>query len=48
VTVIDPQKRWTVRPDAFASKSRNCPYGGWHLRGRAVVTIVDGRLKYRL
>jgi len=48
VTVIDPKKRWTVRTDRFASKSRNCPYDGWKLRGRAVMTIVGGDVKYRL
>ncbi|MCD6304169.1 MAG: dihydroorotase [Planctomycetes bacterium] len=48
VTVIDPKKRWTVRTDSFASKSRNCPYDGWRLTGRAVTTIVAGRVKFNL
>jgi dihydroorotase len=43
VTVIDPDLRWTVDPTTFRSKSRNTPFTGWELRGRAVRTIVGGR-----
>ena len=46
VTIIDPKKRWTVKVNAFASKSRNCPYDGWRLNGRAAATIVAGQVKY--
>jgi len=31
----------------FQSKSRNCPFDGWQVRGRAVMTIVGGHIKYR-
>jgi dihydroorotase len=48
VTLIDPQRRWTVRVGAFASRSRNCPYDGWTLIGRPVMTIVRGRIKYQI
>lgn len=43
VTIIDPEKKWTVNPDEFCSKSRNTPFAGWELAGKAVATIVDGR-----
>ncbi len=46
VTVIDPHKRWTVRTAKFASKSRNCPYDGWRLKGRATATIVNGLVAF--
>jgi len=46
VTLIDPRKRWTVRAANFRSKSRNCPYEGWQLKGKAVTTIVGGQIKY--
>jgi dihydroorotase len=46
ITVIDPAARWTVRADAFASRSRNCPYDGWRLRGRPTATIVNGEVKF--
>ncbi|MBU1700470.1 MAG: dihydroorotase [Candidatus Eisenbacteria bacterium] len=44
LTLIDPQATWTVDPELFASKSRNCPFGGWELQGRAALTVVEGRL----
>jgi dihydroorotase len=47
VTVFDPAVQWTVDPGAFRSKGRNTPYGGRTLTGRAVVTIVAGRLVFR-
>jgi len=48
VTIIDPQMKWTVDVEKFASKSRNCPYDGWELQGRAVATIVGGEIKFSL
>ncbi len=35
LTIIDPQASWTVDPAAFRSKSRNTPFKGWPLTGRA-------------
>ncbi|MHC4563019.1 MAG: dihydroorotase [Planctomycetota bacterium] len=46
VTIIDPKDRWTVDVDQFVSRSRNCPYGGWPLRARAITTIVAGTVVY--
>jgi dihydroorotase len=48
VVVFDPTERWVVRPDAFYSKSRNTPYGGETLVGRAHQTIVRGRIVFTL
>ncbi|MFM8282370.1 MAG: dihydroorotase [Planctomycetaceae bacterium] len=47
ITVIDPQTTWEVDVADFRSKSVNSPFHGWTLRGRAVATIVAGRVKYR-
>jgi dihydroorotase len=44
VTVIDPQHTWEVNPEAFRSKSRNTPFGGWRLTGAARATVVGGRV----
>jgi dihydroorotase len=44
VTVIDPAAEWVVDPTAFCSKSRNTPFAGRRLRGRARFTIVGGRV----
>jgi dihydroorotase len=43
VVVLDPEARWTVDVGRFRSKSRNTPFAGWELVGRAVRTIVEGR-----
>ena len=34
VTIIDPSAEWTVDPDQFRSKSKNCPYAGWKVDRR--------------
>jgi dihydroorotase len=47
VTIIDPTVRWRVDPAEFQSKSRNTPFGGWELTGRAAATIVAGKVKFR-
>jgi dihydroorotase len=46
VTVIDPKRRWTIDRAAFRSKSHNCPFHGWDVTGKAVVTVVGGEVKY--
>lgn len=46
VTLIDPEARWTIDATKFRSKSRNTPYDGWDVKGRAVMTIVGGEVKY--
>ena len=48
VTIVDPERRWTYDPAKGFSKSRNSPWAGRELVGRAVVTIVDGRLVYHV
>ena len=48
VTVIDPDLEWTVRVDKFESASRNSPFDGWKLKGRAVRTIVGGKTVWKL
>ncbi len=48
VVILDPDVAWTVEPSAFRSKSRNTPFGGRSVRGRAVATIVRGQVVFRL
>jgi dihydroorotase len=47
VTVFDPTANWTVRPAEFQTKGRNSPYTGMTLTGRAICTVVGGRIVYR-
>ena len=46
LVVIDPDRRWTVRPEEFASRSRNTPFEGWNLEGKAVLTVVEGAIRH--
>jgi len=48
VTLIDPNLEWTVKIDKFESASRNSPFNGWKLKGRAVRTIVCGKTVWKL
>jgi dihydroorotase len=48
VTVINPDLAWKVDPGQFRSLSRNTPFAGWELPGRAVLTVCGGRITYRL
>lgn len=48
VTVIDPDQAWTIDANKFASRSRNCPFNGWDVKGRAIATIVGGEVKLAL
>jgi len=46
VTVVDPTREWIYDPAKGYSKSRNSPWSGQALTGRAVITIVNGCLVY--
>lgn len=46
VTLIDPDAEWEFREADILSKSRNSPFLGWKLRGRAAVTICGGRVRH--
>ena len=45
VTIIDPKLAWRIDAGDFASRSRNCPFHGWDVTGRAIATIVGGSIK---
>ena len=46
ITLIDPDREWTIRAEDFRSKSRNTPFDGWRVKAKAVATIVAGRPVY--
>jgi len=46
VCVFDPDEVWEVDPEALRSRGHNTPFSGWQLKGRAVMTIHDGRIVY--
>ncbi len=47
VVLIDPEAEWEVRPEEFHSKSRNTPFRGRRLTGRAELTLVGGRIAWQ-
>lgn len=46
ITIIDPKAEWTIDPNSFRSKSRNCPFTCWKVRGRPHAVILNGKMKY--
>ena len=46
VTIIDPECEWEVDVQKFVSKSRNCPYHGWKIKGKVEKTIVGGEVRF--
>ena len=46
ITIIDPKEKWTVTPATLAGNSRNTPFLGRKVNGRAVATIVGGNLAF--
>ncbi|MCD8139905.1 MAG: dihydroorotase [Planctomycetaceae bacterium] len=46
LTLIDTEREWVVEVDKFHSRSRNCPFRDWPLVGKAIATVVGGKLVY--
>jgi dihydroorotase len=46
ITIVDPDVNYVVDVNKFQSLSRNCPFDGWPLKGRPVLTIVGGRIVF--
>ena len=44
VTVIDPELEWTVHAAKFYTKGSHSPFIGRKLKGRAILTVVDGEI----
>lgn len=48
ITVIDPELSFDYTEDMVVSKSSNSPFLDWRLQGRAVLTMVGGRVTFAL
>ena len=46
VTIIDPGASWTITASEFPGKSRNTPFDGRRVTGRAEMTIVGGEVRH--
>jgi dihydroorotase len=47
LVVFDPDVEWIVRPEEFHSRSRNTPFAGRRLFGRATTTVVRGQVVFQ-
>ena len=47
ITIIDPEKKFIFTEESILSKSKNSPFIGWELQGKAVLTILEGRITWR-
>ncbi len=47
VTIIDPTKEWTIQAERLAGRSKNTPFEGRKVKGRAVATVVGGVIKWQ-
>jgi dihydroorotase len=48
VTIVDPGVEWEFRDTDVRSKSRNTPFFGWKMKGRAVAVLCRGRVTHSL
>jgi len=46
LTILDPARQWKFDVNQSRSKSRNSPFHGWEMTGKAVATIVQGKVVY--
>jgi dihydroorotase len=46
ITIIDPDAEYVIDTEQFRSKSKNCPYNGWTVKGKIEQTIVAGEVRY--
>jgi dihydroorotase len=46
ITIFDPNREWIYDRNESVSKSKNSPFHGWNLRGKAVLTIVGGNVVF--
>ena len=47
ITIIDPEISFCIDADGFQSLSRNTPFDGWDVKGKAVLTMVGGKTVFR-
>jgi dihydroorotase len=43
ITILDLDKEWTVDSSKFYTRGKTTPFEGWHCKGKAAATMVDGQ-----
>ena len=46
LTIFDPYYNWIVQPDKFVSKGKNTPLDGASMKGKVVMTLVNGKIVF--
>jgi len=46
IAVVDPERKFIFKAEESVSKGKNTPFDGWELKGKAVLTMVAGRITY--
>lgn len=46
LAIVDPEVEWVVERKNLESKGKNTPFQSWKLKGRAMVTLVEGKVVY--
>ncbi len=46
LTILDLEKKHTVKANQFKSMSRNTPFDNWEMKGKAVLTMVNGKIVF--
>ncbi len=46
ITVLDLDRSWVADPLSWKSQGKNSPFFGWTFKGKAVLTLVEGRIVY--
>ncbi len=47
LTIIDPNREYVIKRDSFRSKGHNSPFIGFRMKGKAVITMVGGRIVWK-
>jgi len=48
ITLIDPDFSYMADAGKFQSRSRNTPFDGWEMKGRAILTMVGGVIVFEV
>ena len=46
ITIIDPDLSYKIDSGRFKSLSRNTPFDGWDMKGKAILTMVGGKILF--
>ena len=47
LVLVDMDRPWRIAVDRFRSKSKNSPFDGRPVQGRAMLTVLGGRVVHR-